>query len=232
MTKKLLTSFILLTLILGCQSNKKTGIDGNNNNNNQVIISEQGDITINDKPKTIKETGIIPENILSQLNPGTSINFTKELLGEPKIQEDLEDESQNKTETIYVWHFNNAFISIRSIDNQSIETITLIKSSMEQSDKFTIYPLNYELGNLQYSDIKDLCESSQKNYSSKFYSLFTKCYFGNPGKYYSFEFGLFEGGNVIYNQAIDDINVGPFNYVSISSNESNFSNIFFWGYYR
>ena len=238
---------ILLLVLVGCQQDSKTGIKGNNNNDNQVAITEKGDvninkgnININEKPKTIAETGIVPEDILTKIHPGVSLAFTKGLLGEAKIRENYGDPGLRDMEAfsgkpidrekygnrpfVYVWNFNNASIQVLTKDNNSIDVITLIKQLPNSADTFTIYPLNYKLGNLRYADLK--CnDSPKKDYSSKFYSIYINCYFGNPGNYYNFEFGAYEGGSVKYEgkmveyggKIADDFWTTPFNYVSLAS---------------
>jgi hypothetical protein len=233
-------SFIFLAIfsfvLIGCQQDTKTGIRGNNNSDNQVAITDKGDININkgnininEKPETIPETGIIPEDILTKLNPGVSLEYTRQLLGEPNVHENLLKEANGEfvpsEQEMFVWRFKNAFIAILSEGGKSIDGITLLKKSMEQPDKFKIYPLDYELGALEYSNISNECEPPKINAGAKQYYVFTKCYFGFPGKYWNFEFGLFEGGGVFYGEPSKaningNINTGPFNYVSIGHDEA------------
>lgn len=192
------------------QQDIKTGILGNNNNNNRVEITDNRNQTINNQSKTISETRIVPENILTRLHPGVSIKYANSLLGEPSIIDQG---------SVYVWNFDNVSIGIASDDNQSIDAITLIKVSMEQPDKFIVYPLNYSLGILRYVDLRDYgCSPIEKDYGGKHSGQYTKCFFGNPGNYWNFEFGVFNGGRILY-EYMDDVNSEPFNSVTIYRND-------------
>ncbi len=196
------------------RQNIKAGIIGNNNSNNKVDITENQNITINNQSKGIYETRIVPKNILTKLYPGVSIKYAKLLLGEANIVTEA---------SVHIWHFDNASIHIASDDNQSIDAISLVKASMEQPDEFTVYPFNYLLGTLKRDDLKDYgCSPVKEDHSFKDYGVYTKCFFGNPGNYWKFEFGIYRGGRIAYanpNHTID-ISSEPFNIVCISRNNS------------
>jgi hypothetical protein len=240
MKSPIFTLFTLLLLVLaGCQQESRTGISGNDNDNNQIAITDtgdiinEGDVNINESPKTIAQTGIIPEDILTKIHPGISVAFAKELLGEANIR----DQYDNSPIT-YVWNFSNASIQIMTEDDNSIDVVTLVNPSPTSTDKFDIYPLGYSLGSLTPSDLE--CGTPpEKDYSSKFYSLSITCYFGNPGNYFYFEFGAFEGGKVQYGgdmvayggEIADNFWTQPFNYVSIAYSEEETTSIY-WSYLR
>lgn len=204
------------------QENNKIGIMGNGNNNNQVVIADRSNVTVNDRYKSISETRIIPEDILAKLHPGVSFDYVKEVLGQPHIHRD----------DISVWNFNNASIQVNTDkDDNSVGAITLVTSSM---DTFLVYPLNYKIGELKYLDVKDICEPLRHDYGGKFSSWRANCYFGNPGNYYNFSFGFFEGGKISYRgqELVGiDLNEGVFNSVSIARSGEDTAAIY-WEFLR
>ena len=179
--------------------------------------------TINGNPKPIPDTDIIPENILHQIHPGVSLEYAKRLLGEPKFR--------TTTLTSNIWNFKNASIEIYSNDNHSIDAITLMKTSMDYADIFSIYPLSFYLGKLTHSDLENHnCSPPQQDDSSKHYEIYIICYFGNYGNYYHFRFGAYSGGK-ISRPNLSAIDSAPFNYVSVAYDENKTSSIFH-GYLR
>lgn len=146
MKKSIFVAFLSAIILFGCQQQMKTGIAGNDNDNNRVVVADNSNITINDKPKTITESQIVPEDTLKKIYPGVSVNFATELLGEAKINYlgkigSIVTQSL-RSANFYTWHFDNVFIQITSEDNQSISTITLMKRAMERATRY-IYDLSF-----------------------------------------------------------------------------------------
>jgi hypothetical protein len=56
----LIYHIIVVFVLVGCQQYSKTGIRGDNNNNNQVVITDKGNIIINDRDKAVAETSPSP----------------------------------------------------------------------------------------------------------------------------------------------------------------------------
>ena len=153
----LLLSFVIFSIACNDQ---KTGIEGNNNTDNQIIIGNENQIKI--EPPKEKRTVVAPINTIVEIGLSTSIDYIKELHGQPKLIEpvwsqlDGDGLSQEQKGNILTWNFENLKMQVYTYDDKSTEriTYTLIENSNQVFTLPSMKNINLpDFGNLTVDDL-------------------------------------------------------------------------------
>lgn len=166
-----------------------------------------------------------PINFFEYLQPGNNVAKAKEILGEPIYKSDV----------VMIFKMNDVNIQIIKKEAK-IETITAILPKFMWFKLFVIYPLKHKLGSVKICDVIKYADEIKYDTSSKHGSAWIECFFGNPGKYNYYTFGIFNGPSAIYPYKFPKLHVSiedldneilnqKFNYISIS-NKSGCGNTF------
>jgi len=125
-----------------------------------------------------------PENVFSHLPPGTSLARVREVLGTPH-REDA---------GFYSFRFSDALIQVGPNDRESVESISVVIPQLGRRTRFPVYPLPLVLGKATLGDVLKLDPEAQikKEFSSKYWCFWTESYFGFPGLYRHYLFGVME----------------------------------------
>ncbi len=125
-------------------------------------------------------------NILQIIAPYVYKEKVIELLGQP-----------HETDQVHAaYRFSNALLQV-NYDGDSVESVALVSLKMAWPNRFRVFPLTYILGASTFGDVCSLEDGQQHidlewNGSSKFFSLVSEQYFGNPGRYFHYSFALLE----------------------------------------
>ncbi|MBD2168433.1 hypothetical protein H6G04_29045 [Calothrix membranacea FACHB-236] len=164
---KIINLILAFFILFGCQQSNKTGIKGDKNNNNQVVISDKSNITFNEKSKNIAETLKAPSDVIKKVEPGKSIEFIKQYLGEPHIKQtlsfeikDYDSEKGNffkKEEqfTEFFYNLENMNIIVGLQDEEVVYVSFEIKNYNESFNIYTIDAVEtkFNLGELSFGTI-------------------------------------------------------------------------------
>jgi len=163
-----------------------------------------------------------PSDILRYVQPGTSVANMKKMLGAPVAE----------TETNFKYRFKNLYIEAESEDGITIESLTLVLPSVADGDVFEIHPINglqypegdFLLGETRMGDVIEENDDLVTNVSSKSGSVGIAKYYGNPGYYQTYVFGVFDGPSAPHDGpdpersvAHDDPSRKVINYVEITN---------------
>jgi hypothetical protein len=128
-----------------------------------------------------------PRNIFEHITPGTTVDKVKELLHTPYYNDD------NRM----TYKFKNANLEIKKDENK-VSTMILILKNFGFRNKYPIHPTDYTLGKVKLRDIINSQENVGVDISSKHGQVWIERYFGNPGLYWYFTFGIFNGPGALY----------------------------------
>lgn len=137
-----------------------------------------------------------PSDILRYIQPGTSVANMRKRLGAPVAE----------TKTNFKYRYKNLYLEIDSEDGTTIDSVTLVLPSVADSDTFEVHPINnlesleqnFVLGETRIEDVMEKDEELETNVSSKSESVAVTKYYGNPGYYQSYVFGVFDGPSAQY----------------------------------
>jgi hypothetical protein len=141
----------------------------------------------------------VPSDLLRYVQPGTSVANMREMLGAPLAE----------TEQTYRYKFDNLYLEAESEDGITIDSMTLVLPSVRESDKFPIPPLDggsepsYVLGELRLGEVAGPDDDIEEATSSKHGVVWVEKYYGNPGHYRSYLFGVFNGPSAPYDMSTD-----------------------------
>ena len=162
-----------------------------------------------------------PRNILKHITPGVTVEKVKELLGAPYYDD--------QGRLIYKFkHLNIEF----KVESDRITTIILLLKNFGFRRKYPIHPTKYTLGKTTLGDVIHNQENLGVEVASKHGKVWIERYFGNPGYYWNYTFGIFDGPSAQYphdfpefstsEQRIfgdyDDLKV---NFIAVSNKENN-----------
>ncbi|KPC52009.1 hypothetical protein [Amantichitinum ursilacus] len=126
---------------------------------------------------------LAPSNLLEVVRPYAYKGKIKELLGEP----------HHKAAGVESYRFADALLQIMYEDDEDIRSVTFVGINPWWPHRFRIHPLSLTLNR---STFADGCGSDalelEKDQSSKFTLYWKTEYFGFPGNYLHFSFGLLE----------------------------------------
>ncbi|CAJ0817192.1 hypothetical protein LMG19087_03015 [Ralstonia wenshanensis] len=125
---------------------------------------------------------IAPPNILEVVSPYVHRDKVIELLGRPHR---LEGNTS-------AYRFKNALLQIE-YENDNAVTVTLASLQLRWPNRFEIFPLGLKMGSSTFGEVSvdPECIAKVEN-SSKFFAYWTKEYFGFPGRYMNYYFGMIE----------------------------------------
>jgi len=161
-----------------------------------------------------------PKNFFQYLQPGSSLAKAREILGQPVHDTEYSMIFKMRDMNIQIWK-----------DGESVETICAVLPKFKLFKRFKIYPLDHKLGSVKIKDVIDEHGEIEYGTSSKSGSAWVHSYFGNPGYYNYYTFGIFDGPSAHYpTNKFPELHVPTsklskktkklkFNYVSISSKE-------------
>jgi len=145
------------------------------------------------------ENKTVPSDLLRYVQPGTSVANMREMLGAPLTE----------TERTYRYKFDNLYLEVESEDGTTIDSMTLVLPSVDESDDFPIPPLeshpepDYVLGELRLGEVAEPEDDIKETTSSKHGIVWVEKYYGNPGHYRNYLFGVFDGPAAPYDVSID-----------------------------
>ncbi|MBN3002552.1 hypothetical protein JW897_02255 [Chromobacterium alkanivorans] len=136
-----------------------------------------------------------PKNILHCMLPRTPKRQIEQRFGVPSNEDAYPD-----GRTIVGYVFSNALIQIEYDNQNTVDSVLLVnlhraaylKWPLNRFRGFQIPYLSFIVGRSTLGDVfgpEKLILS--KDYSSKFFILWRKEYYGNPGRYNTYQFGLF-----------------------------------------
>ncbi|MDD2915791.1 MAG: hypothetical protein PHP70_10800 [Gallionella sp.] len=123
-----------------------------------------------------------PENIFEQLCPGTSLERMKEILGVP----------HRESKGQYSYSFSDALVQVRSNDSSSITTLAVALPKIKKRSHFAIHPMHFVLGKARLNEVLDTDSAIKKDNSSKHWTFWVRNYYGFPGLYRYYTFGVLE----------------------------------------
>jgi len=141
----------------------------------------------------------VPSDMLRYVQPGTSVANMREMLGAPLAE----------TEQTYRYKFDNLYLEVESEDGTTIDSMTLVLPSVDESDDFPIPPLESQpepdsvLGALRLGEVAEPEDDIKETTSSKHGIVWVEKYYGNPGHYRNYLFGVFDGPSAPYDMAVD-----------------------------
>ncbi len=126
-----------------------------------------------------------PKNLLEVIGPTTSRRKVEELLGAPHYM----------TEQISAYRFANALLQVQ-YDGDSVFVVCLASLSLRWPNRFTVFPLPFVLGKTTVQDLYEASPEDPKSllleFSTKFFVQWRSYYFGFPGRYFYYTFGVME----------------------------------------
>lgn len=129
-----------------------------------------------------------PENILTHIVSQSSVAHANELLGAPFSQEPGQ----------WSYKFANALFQYRSKDSMSVDSVLLVIPEIKKNPKFEIPYTQFRLGRITLANVVEDGSLFERDTSSKHGLISTECYYGNPGNYLYFTFGIFMGPGADY----------------------------------
>jgi len=161
-----------------------------------------------------------PGDILRYIQPGTSVAHMKKMLGDPMVE----------TGKDFKYRFKNLYVEAESEDGTTIDSVTLVLPSVANGGAFEIHPIDnaqypeqdFMLGKTRMGEVMEENEELVENVSSKSESIALTEYYGNPGYYQTYVFGVFDGPSAQYdvpkaNSSVrDDPEEKVINYVEIT----------------
>lgn len=132
------------------------------------------------RPKVIRKRA--PENLFEQLCPGTTLERMREVLGAPHREHDGQ----------YSYSFNDSLVQVRSLDRNTITALAVALPKIDKRAHFRIHPMEFVLGKLRLSDVLDSDSEIKKDNSTKHWGFWVQQYYGFPGLYRHYTFGVLE----------------------------------------
>jgi hypothetical protein len=177
------------------------------------------------KPVDFK-TPNAPKDIFEYIIPGVSPAFIKDRLKSPNFE----------NESSHVYKFSNLYLELIFADSK-VETINAILPDLAFK-KFKVHPFDFYFGKIRMKDVYENPTHIIKDGSSKFGAIWIEEYYGNPGHYNYYCFGVYVGPGVRYNdknfeayfdqtELTDKQKKLKVNFLSISAHERKGSPIYF-----
>lgn len=182
-----------------------------------------------------------PTDLLRYVRPGTSVANMKEHLGAP-FSVATHEILKYPNATTYQYKFSNLNLEAYSQDGITIHVMTLVLPRIGDADHFEVPMLQHVNGFVLGRDClgKVLGDNDevQRDTSSKHGSLTVEKYYGNPGQYRRYRFGVFSGPSAPYDYLDEPINssgVDPskliVNLFSLTSENGDFSYYLHYHFY-
>src|SRR5215469_4776475 len=127
-----------------------------------------------------------PVNLFEHAQPYASLEHLRAVFGTP-----YRSDKQWVT-----FRFRELFLQITTKDLATVETIDVLIRRPGLLQTFQIYPLQYFLGKVVLSDVMTSDRKLTIEGSSKFCAVYTQQYFGFPGKYNHYTFGIYSGPGI------------------------------------
>jgi len=183
--KKFLFLSVLLTLNNNAIAETNCDIKGDKN---VACNTVKGNLTINYVSKK-NNLVTIPTNIFAKIHPGIQTTEAKDFLGEPRRKE------QNEKKEIWLYSLKDGAIQLDIINNKIIAIVIEVNKN---SKKIPIEPLSRTLpeikpflGEMNFNSLKNEgCSALEYLGGARSAISYTKCYFGRPGMYFSYIFGV------------------------------------------
>lgn len=142
-----------------------------------------------------------PTDLLRYVKPGTSTANMREQLGAP-FSTDSRGTEENPDATIYRYKFSNLNLEAYSKDGATIHIMTLVLPSVRGPDCFSVPMLgsveDFVLGRDYLGKVLEEQDNPDWRTSSKHGLLAVEKYYGNPGQYRRYRFGVFTGPSAPY----------------------------------
>ena len=132
------------------------------------------------------ETPRAPANIFEHIKPYASISRIKEILGNPCREE-------NNTQ---YFRFKDALVQVVYDGIDTIQSVSVTLPAMSLWARFPVPPTKFILGKTTVADFWSDELTWTKDGSSKYTLYSIERYFGYPGNYWHYTFGLYEGPGV------------------------------------
>jgi hypothetical protein len=159
-----------------------------------IALLQRNSYFYTEPKQVLLEHKAVPSDLLAYIYPGTSIANLRDMLGPPFAE----------TERSLKYKFKNLLLEVDTRDGVTIDTLTLVLPSVEEADEFPIPPLTstqgaeYVLGTLRLGEVMTHQDDLLEDTSSKHGAISVAKYFGNPGYYCNFLFGVFDGPGARY----------------------------------
>jgi len=127
-----------------------------------------------------------PVNLFEHIQPYVSIEHLRDVFGVPY-----------RTEQGWItFKFSDVFVQIVSKDGTTVSSADVLLRRISPFTIFPVYLLEYVLGKSTLASILDSDSEIKKEYSSKFFCVYVNRYFGFPGKYNHYTFGVYSGPGI------------------------------------
>lgn len=127
-----------------------------------------------------------PVNLFEHAQPYASLDHLREVFGTP----------YRSDKQWITYRFQELFLQITTKDLTTVETINVLIRKRGLLKTFQIYPLQYILGKITLSDVMDSERKLTIEGSSKYCAVYTQQFFGFPGKYNHYTFGIYSGPGI------------------------------------
>lgn len=127
-----------------------------------------------------------PSNLFDHIKPSISVEKMREILGVPHRSYANE----------YLYSFKDLCVQISTHNDKYINSVSVALVRVSNLSKFKLPPLDFILGKTTFLEILDENAVIESDSSSKFYHYWTKAYYGFPGAYYYYTFGVLEAPGI------------------------------------
>lgn len=145
-----------------------------------------------------------PTDLLRYVRPGTSVANMKEHLGAP-FSMDTHSTNEHASAVTYRYKFSNLNLEAYSRDGITIHVMTLVLPRVEGADHFYVPMLehvnSFMFGRDCLGTVTGKTDEVRSETSSKHGVLISEKFYGNPGQYRKYRFGVFSGPSAPYDAA-------------------------------
>ncbi|WP_157381510.1 ETEC_3214 domain-containing protein [Methylophilus sp. 5] len=121
-----------------------------------------------------------PSNLFDHIKPGRSAEKMREILGAP----------HRKYADQYLYKFKDVCVQVSVHNDEYIQSVSMALSRVSKLGRFKISPLDFTLGKTTFLEVLKENSVIESDSSSKFYHYWTKAYYGFPGAYLYYTFGI------------------------------------------
>ena len=133
-----------------------------------------------------RSLALAPTNIFEYAQPYAGLQYLRAVLGEPHRVE-------KKWAT---FRFRDLYLQVMLGDSDSVEELSVLTRKPTWLGRYTVYPLHYVLGEVTLADVVESGQAFVVEGSSMFCTVHVQRYFGFPGKYNYYTFGIYSGPGV------------------------------------
>jgi len=127
-----------------------------------------------------------PSNLFEHIKPRVTFEKMQEILGVP----------HRRYENKYLFVFSDLFVQIIIDENRLVSSVSAALTKITFRSRFKTPALNFVLGKTNFVDVLEDDSPIELDFSSKHYHYWTKAYYGFPGLYLHYAFGVLEATGI------------------------------------